>query len=657
MRSLPTLLRYVLPLITVAGCALRPKREAGTLRGVTGKSYPRIERDVFNQFGKELGLEWVKDEANPGWIDLDKFEVVDRSPDQKYIVNGRPTNAFVQALDQILEKHRLDLVRRELAQAQKAEVVTRLADFNVDRHEVEMVRHLVRASELYDLLHRRLLGSDPYADKVVQDPSSVELFRRNHGPWCETTADPHCSATAVPPAHFSTLYPEGIQEPEGNFCSTLKTRPEKDILAPFTINREAEGGQIQVIPYHEHPLLNGPMEEVARELELAAAAGEPSKNVDASFTTYLRAAAKAHRDGSWFDADQAWLAVEGKWTARVAPDEVNAYMDPCKAKAAFGFKLGIVITEADPESSERMKVLAARKQVHEERFAKLAGPNYSARRIDARPSTLVHLVLLSGDARLARGTSAGFTLPNWGPGGERARTFVYTNGPQEFMDMYKKYAEILLDPDQAVYFSRQGHLENARDHEYAHVLGPTHETRITVNGKETTSGEAMGPVFRLVEETKGDFGSLDIAFADYEAGLISHDVLMRRLVLQFVWSVQKIRTSGLYGPHGEPHWYAILGAVRLGSWVETGLLTYNEGTGRWRLHPEPEKLKNANTPPLAAMLKTQAQGDFAIVKALFDRFSKTPEGKALFRHDELVANDQLPTGTFTMTYRIEWPKI
>lgn len=159
------------------------------------------------------------------------------------------------------------------------------------------------------------------------------VFYRNQGPACEAPAteqDPDCTALNTKISPKVTVYPAEIQD-QKDFCQLLEKSAKDAYLDHFSVVvKEGEG--FKGVPYHV--AYKAEMEAVAAELDTAA--GVVKSAEEALFKAYLSAAAKAFRDGSWQDADEAWSKMNvknSKWYLRIGPDEV--YWSPASKRLVF----------------------------------------------------------------------------------------------------------------------------------------------------------------------------------------------------------------------------------------------------------------------------------------------------------------------------------
>jgi hypothetical protein len=404
------------------------------------------------------------------------------------------------------------------------------------------------------------------------DPASRRLFDRNWGPRCQaprTEGNDRCSAIPGAPEPKVDAYPAALQDEEG-FCQALAGREGgEELLAPFTVVREGDGG-LAAVPltaaYAER------MGRVAAELEAAAAAiSDPAEQ---ALKTYLLAAAEAWRDNDWEPADEAWAkmtSTNSKWYVRVAPDET--YWDPCNRKAGFHLTLARI----NATSLTLQEKLTAVRQEMEDRLAQLIGRPYKAREVSFQMPDFVDIVTNAGNDRSASGATIGQSLPNWGPvanegrGRTVAMTNLYTDPDSEAIARAK--AEALLDAASLEHYPTQpdAALLGVILHEATHNLGPSHEYAFK---GETDTQAFGGPLATTLEELKAQTGALYyIGFLRRE-GIIDEKLARQAYVAAFTWACGHI-SRGMYTPEGRPKPYSQVSAIHVGFLMDEDAISFD----------------------------------------------------------------------------------
>ncbi len=434
MKLAPT----VTALLLAAACARAPVASApGAPLQARGPS-----REALNRAALELALPlfWTGDANGNGAVDPDELAIVwglDPRPRSTWIADGKLTPAFREAWARASERAsspgaapsgpdaaRRSALEREISQS----YFTALAsDFSrAPEEDRALVRHVLAAAAIVERLHARQLGTLGMEARVPADDglSRLVLFL-NQGPWCSgpaTEKDPACTAIVPRPPRLSGLYPTDLQA-DPAFCDALGKDPRAAaLLDPFTVVVRDAAGALAAVPYHV--AWADDMAAVGRELDAAAAAiASPS---EAPLRAYLLADAKAFRDGSWFQADEAWArmnAENSRWYLRIAPDET--YYEPCNVKAGFQ----VSFARIDPGSLAWQRRLDPLKGEMEREMARMAGPPYAARDVAFHLPDFIDVLLNAGDSRAARGATVGESLPNFGPVARegRGRTVAMVN--------------------------------------------------------------------------------------------------------------------------------------------------------------------------------------------------------------------------------------
>lgn len=522
---------------------------------------------------------WREDADGDGALDPDELVVLFGMPEPEapLLQDGGFTPAFRARYAELArselprdlpegELERRRLVREELAQGRPTLIETRLSDLSAG--ERKMVDHVVAAAALVEAIHAQQKGSAGLIERV-KDPESRMMFYRNQGPWCvapTTESQDACSAIAGGAEQVYGLYPADLQDQDG-FCAELEAL-SGDLLDPFTVVVR-EGGELKAIPYHV--AYASEMTQVARELEAAAAALEGLGEL--AYQKYLRAAAKAFRDGSWRDADEAWAAMSvhnSKWYLRIGPDEV--YFEPCNRKAGFHVSFARINRDSlewqrklDPLKGEMERALAAR-----------AGPPYEARQVAFHLPDFIDIVLNAGDSRNPQGATIGQSLPNWGPVANegRGRTVAMTNlytDPDSLEALRSQAASLLCEDTMAYFVDDPGpQILSTVLHEAAHNLGPAHE--YTVSGK--TDDEIFGgPLASTLEELKAQTAALYLLDWLVEQEAIEPELARKAHVRDVVWAFGHI-SRGMYDAEGKPKPYSQLAATQLGHLVDAGVAVW-----------------------------------------------------------------------------------
>lgn len=551
-------------------------------------AYDQVDRQAFNRIAAAqfLPVFWVEDKNGDHKVDPSEIAVLyGLKPSQRseWVSGSAFTPAFNQAYLSIArsstaaaaglppeEQRRRAAILKELSQGRPTIVAS---DFSgASEEDRAVVTHVLKAMKLVEDLHMKQKGTLGLDAKIpADDLASRMVFYRNQGPACEAPAteqDPDCSALREKVSPKVTVYPAEIQD-QKDFCQLLEKSAKDAYLDHFAVVVK-EGEAFKGVPYHV--AYKAEMEAVAAELD--AAAGVVKSAEEALFKAYLSAAAKAFRDGSWQEADEAWSKMNvknSKWYLRIGPDEV--YWEPCQQKAGFHASFG----STNKGSLEWQGKLEPLKDEMEKEIAKLAGAPYKARKVSFALPDFMDVIMNAGDSRSASGATIGQSLPNWGKVVDegRGRTVAMVNfysDPDSVATLKEKARTMLCKSAMALYTSDPGpQIMSTVLHEAAHNLGPSHDYR--AGGK--TDDEAFGgKLAATMEELKAQSSAL--YFTDWlvTKGVITAEDATKAHVRDVVWGLGHI-SRGMYAPSGEPKNYSQLAAIQFGVLMAEKALIWN----------------------------------------------------------------------------------
>ena len=618
-----------LALVTVAGCG---KREAGPAT----PAYGALNRIDFNRRAAEefLPLFWREDSNGDAALQPGELAVLWGLPDDDatlWVADDAFTPKFTEAYARLgkapaagtgPDSDRLRLVREELAQGATTLVHT---DVSQDSPaEQQMVRHMMRIAVLIERLYARQTGVLEFEAQIPrEDMASRALFQRNQKPFCEapmTEQNPACNALAQAPQRASGLYPAVIQNEPG-FCARLQKAPNAAALMDHfsIVTGDASPATWRSVPY---PVAwTEDMSAVAIELRAAAnGLGES----EPALVAYLRATADSFGTNDWEPANRAWVAMNAKnsrWYTRIGPDEV--YDDPCAWKGNFALQFARI----NPDSTAWQERLEPHKSAMEQQVAKFAGPPYTARNVQFKLPDFIDVVLNAGDQRKSFGATVGQSLPNWGPvaaagGRTTAMTNLYTD-PDSIARGAALQSSLFCKASDGLHAAegKEGVLDSLL-HEAAHNLGPSHD--YSVAGR--TAPQAFGgPLASTLEELKAQNSSLYLLSFLQSRGVFEQDEVLRTLRGGLAWAFGHI-SRGMYEVGGTPRNYSHVGAIQIGSFVESGALAWKpdeksaSGQDTGCIEVDYSKLPAAVETLEATVLKIKSRADKAGAEALLAKY-------------------------------------
>lgn len=620
-----------------------------------GLTYGEIPRAEFNQLAV-LAAEpvfWVEDKngdnrLQPG--ELATFAAYGKTPARSAYVTGDAFDAtFATLYDRLAklrgvaaqrgktlapeEAARQKAVAEELAGGRVSLVHTDFSDLSPGLRKA--AAKILEAAAVTERLFQKQMG---VADlKPGDDEASRALLWRNQSPRCTapaTAGNPACHATKEKPAEiFSGLYPASLLA-QKDFCTAVLVKnADKKLLDPFTVvtakgGADAGASALQAVPYHVY--YADDLGALAKLLDEAAAGLEPE---EAALKEYLTKAAKASRDGTWFEADEAWAKMNAKNSKvylRIGPDEV--YSEPCSIKALFHTSFGRI----NQASVALQTKLDPKKQEMEAALGALAGAPYKARNVTFRLPDFMDVAWNAGDARAPSGATIGQSLPNFGPVANegRGRTVAMTNFylDADNVAAAKKAAESLLCKDTLSRYSttQEAQLLSTVLHEAAHNLGPSHQYKA---GGKIDRDAFGGPLASTLEELKAQSSALFLADWLKEKGELGAREADEAHVRDLTWAFGHI-SRGMLDEAGHPRNYSQLAAIQLGMLRKSGAVVYREqemaanATDKGCFSLDAAKFPAAAKELVTAVLQVKARGDKAAGEKWLTQFTAPDSGEA-----------------------------
>ncbi len=479
--------------------------------------------------------------------------------------------------------------------------------------EKQMVAKLVDAAGLLDCIYWR--QSDPEGLKLylslagsggsTKDQMLRELLKINGSRFDQIDNDsPFVGTDPAPPGRGFFLPKETRANLEQRISSGRFDKAA--VYSPYTIEKfcaigtDAEYYGPCFDPYHAAfgDFLN-PMAEDLRE------AADLSD--DPAFANFLRLRADALLSDDYYKSDLAWMDLENpKFDVVFAPYEV-CLDGLLGVKTSYGASIMIRNDE------ESQKLALFQKYVPDlQESLPLAAADLPSERGKHQPMEVVDAIYRAGD--LLHGYQAvADNLPN------DPRIHVEKGSKKifwkNFMDARVNYiilplAGRLMPADQAKMVTGEGTLDFVILHEISHGLGPTY-----VHGTKTGIGEAIGPRYSALEESKADITGMTCVKWLVDHGAIPKEKL-DGIYASFLGETFRTIRFGIAESHGA-------GAMmELSYLTEKGAIHRDPSTGLYAA--DFEKMPAAMASLAKELLEQEATGDRARTENWFKKYAVMP---------------------------------
>lgn len=478
--------------------------------------------------------------------------------------------------------------------------------------EKQMVAKLVDAAGLLDCIYWR--QSDPdglklyvaLADnKNAQNQMIRELLKINGGRFLQIEGDkPFIGTQPAPPGRGFYL----PQETRANLEQGISSGrfQKSDVFSPYTVEKMCAVGTDKEYwgpcfdPYHA--AFGDFVNPMAADLRDAAALSD-----DPAFANFLRLRADALLNDDYYKSDLAWMDLENpKFDVVFAPYEV--YLD-----GLLGVKTSYGASVMIRNDAESRKLALFQKYVPDlQDSLPLAAEDRPSERGKNQPMEVVDAIYRAGD--LLHGYQAvADNLPN-DPRIHEAKgskKIFWKN----FLDARVNYiilplAERLMPADQAKLVTGEGTLDFVVLHEISHGLGPTF-----VHGSKTGIGEAIGPQYSALEESKADITGMTCVKWLVDHGAIPKEKL-NEIYASFLGESFRTIRFGIAEAHGA-------GAMMEISYLtEKGGIRRDPATGLYSV--DFEKMPAAMASLAKELLEQEATGGRARTEAWFKKYAVMP---------------------------------
>ena len=380
----------------------------------------------------------------------------------------------------------------------------------LDPKEVDVIRHLVKASQCMDEIFLRQVDEDNAKFRetlrVLNEPDAGvyrDFFNLMFGPWNRLDGNRPFLDTKSKPAG-AAFYPADMAKEE--FDKFIEAHPDL---------RDAFEGNFTVIRRRDGALVSIPYSEYYKEWLIPAAgllkeaAGMTS---DPTLKKYLQSRAEAFLSNDYFLSDLVWMDLSGDIEAVIGPYEV--YED-----GLFGYKAAFesFVCLVDHEESARQKAIAASLDALEKALP-MPAPGGDPSRGTVSPIKVVNLIYSAGDTKAGVQTTA-FNLPN----DERVRKVKGSKKVMmknvmraKFEKCWLPIVRIALADKDLSRVSFDAYFAHTLMHEVSHGLGPG---ILKKDGRETTVQRELKDAYSVIEECKADVLGLLTAQALVDRGV------------------------------------------------------------------------------------------------------------------------------------------
>jgi len=464
-------------------------------------------------------------------------------------------------------------------------------------------------------------------DNGEQAMKLLTLVKRNGGPF-ELLTD---YATFIGDQKYyagDEFYPRGMTVDQ--FDAYVKNLPEdrkQQFMSPYTVIRDDGSGGYKAVPYHEE--YKEYIEPMAKLLNEAADLSE-----NESFAKFLRLKAKALQTDDYFDADIAWIDMEGsKFDIVFGPFET--YADGIKGvKAKYEASIEVV----DQEESKKLEIYKSYLKDMEENLP--IPPEYKSevKGLTAK-FVIVRDIMRKGEA-ITGYQAVATNLPNDPAVHEKKgtkKTFWKNMFEARFNTIIKPVSMRLIDPSQRQYLSADGFFQVVLMHEICHAVGPR---TVKVGAKKgMAANAAIGPNYSPLEEEKADIAGLHSLAMLIDKGVIEKS-REPEFYTSYLGSLFRSIRFGLNEAHGKA------AAIELNYLVKQGSITYDQGTKHWSI--DFTKIRDGVKTLANELLVLEGNGDGQKVQEFFDRWTMmTPELQSSLDAVKDIAIDVLPQYSIT----------
>jgi hypothetical protein len=366
--------------------------------------------------------------------------------------------------------------------------------------EKAVVAKMVQAAACMDAAFWQ--QADPEGEKLWRSLASAStptekaaysMLDANYGRW-DRFLDfaPFVGTVARLPGGY--VYPADLTKSELDAYIAAHPTEKDALLNPHTVVRRS-GEKLVTVPYHqEYAAFVDPA-----ALLLSEAAG---LSQDPALTKYLLLQAQALRTDDYYEADLAWLDLNGNLDVSIGPHET--YDDQLYGQKAFYKANVLIVGQAAASQLAKYKATGPALQENLPVDPKYK-PVYDSKTM--MPLLLADDIRRSGQGRAIM-EGVAFSLPNdpkvWAAkGSKKVMMGNYLNTRRTVI--LEPLAQVILDPSVTAMINHEAYFTWVLMHEVCHTLGPR---EVVKNGITMTPREALGEYYSPIEEGKADIGGL-----------------------------------------------------------------------------------------------------------------------------------------------------
>lgn len=525
-------------------------------------------------------------------------------------------------------------IEKYLAQYSPYEMTFDASQFS--EKDKTILKKLVQASEYLDTIYWRqtskygMLLQDSLMH-VANNPNVkkfLTLLKRNTGPFELLNENiPFMGNQSYYPG--GELYPRGMTaEAFDAYIKNLSDKQKAEFMSPYTVIREDGKGGYKAVPYHEEYKMY--IQPIVKLLNECADLTD-----NASFAKFLRLKTKALTTDKYFDADVAWIDMEGsKFDIVFGPFET--YSDGIKGvKAKYEASVELV----DQEESKKLELYTNFLKELEENLPIPQEYKSEVKGLTAK-FVVVRDIFRAGEAAAGYQAVAA-NLPNdpevHAKKGTK-KTFWKNMFGARFNTIIKPVSMRLIDTSQQGYLSDEGFFQFVLMHEICHAIGPR---TVKVGMKKGMAvNAAIGPNYSPLEEAKADIVGLHSLAFLIDKGVVDKNK-EKEFYVSYLGSLFRSIRFGLNEAHGKA------AVISLNYLMKNGEVLYDEKTKKWSVNFKNirEGIKNL----ARELLILEGNGDGQTVKVFFDQWTAmTPHLQTSLDMVKDIAIDVLPR------YSIKW---